>query len=562
MATASIFYLTNIEPHKNWPIKLSYIECYADDTEQTINSITSGSDTLNVSDLLVDNNTDITLSQLDDTLIVTLASAVPLERYIYFRFKTHSDDNSWIKGFNISYFDSTDSLIKPLFHSGIYIYPGIDTLTDAAVFSTDALSKTLQWDSTKKNSYFTVDISELGTSFSKKTTNSVANRGAMLSNLSASSGKWYVEFYFRNDCSYNYGITALGVSSDKTSSALNISAGSDAQSVGFKNIKAVINGAPMSFNGDVETGTTGYVHDFTGTKLLDARYAYNFIASSEIATAEEMYRFGVGVGIDLDNKSFLIYSLNQDKYPTPIRFDFPFNGPYYLIVSNYNSTSGNITQEYDFVNLGYRPFRRSVPVGFTAGFGTEISVSNPSVRSKSQDLRTKAFEVDDEIQSPDIDISSSLYGEKPYWGDEQISTNKSILKYTDLVFEDIQKAFNPVEWVYRNPPKMRILVKGGFGYIKSTVRKMIGSLVPIRTRVFLINIDTYLVEHSVYSSEDTGEFEFKYLDENCRYNIVALDPQGTWVSAIAGPISPQRMVGLENEIYDELATTEHTTRAR
>ncbi len=93
----------------------------------------------------------------------------------------------------------------------------------------------------------------------------------------------------------------------------------------------------------------------------------------------------------------------------------------------------------------------------------------------------------------------------------------------------------------------------GVGYIKSTIYKVLGgNNAPIGTVVALVDTATLLVAATTNSDPITGEFEFKYLNMNTKYNIIALDPKLEWVSGIGGPYEAKLMPNAFKDNYSVL----------
>lgn len=216
----------------------------------------------------------------------------------------------------------------------------------------------------------------------------------------------------------------------------------------------------------------------------------------------------IAVMVDADERTIEFRNI---AYPARfVKMRIPWEGKIYICKSQGLKT----TTEYPapvVINIGYYPFMGTIPLGYKAGFGKEISVDlSPYMVTNVARVDTGNEKVFTAIEPNSIDVGNDY---KPY------------------ITESL-----PIEHMPHS--------KAGWGYIKSKVTK--GPMnTPTGTIVQLIDTEYNLVTSTVWSDGTTGEFEFKYVPENRWYTLIALDPDRQWVTASLGEVRAQRLPGAE-----------------
>lgn len=155
------------------------------------------------------------------------------------------------------------------------------------------------------------------------------------------------------------------------------------------------------------------------------------------------------------------------------------------------------------INTGQSLFVNTVPVGFNSGLFKNYSTT---------DL---------------LPVTTTLYDYKG------ISTNDGIA----LTLIDTEIDY------FKWPTQGFDIFNYGFGFIKNTVKITGSPNIPVRRIVQLQDIRSGVIIRETWSDEITGEYEFKYLPENVKYNVIAIDFTNNFRSEINGPITPSRMPG-------------------
>ena len=372
--------------------------------------------------------------------------------------------------------------------------------TGNPIFSDEAKTGFLRWSETRKPNATTVD-NNLDNSLAYYNYNNPIYYPKAVTENYVESGKWYMEILGMDAvhggcfgiCSESYDPTSdytKPIGYDPTGQSISISN----QALRYKGANAasvldpivIASGKPDSAN----IYLAGYTHLTSGSGMSVAK-----------TTA-------IAVMIDADERTIEFRNI---AYPARfVKMRIPWEGKIYICKSQGLKT----TVEYQapvVINIGYYPFMGTVPLGYKAGFGKEISVDlSPYMVTNIARVDTGSEKVFTAIEPNSIDVSTDY---KPY------------------ITESL-----PIEYMPHS--------KAGWGYIKSKVTK--GPMnTPTGTIVQLIDTEYNLVTSTVWSDGTTGEFEFKYVPENRWYTLIALDPDRQWVTASLGEVRAQRLPGAE-----------------
>ena len=372
--------------------------------------------------------------------------------------------------------------------------------TGNPIFSDEAKTGFLRWSDTRKSSATTV-VNNLDNSLAFYNYNNPAYYPKVVTENYIESSKWYMEILGMDSvhggcfgiCSESYDPTSENTSPigyDTAGQSISISN----QALRYKGANAasvldpivIASGKPDNAN----IYLAGYTHLTSGSGMSVAK-----------TTA-------IAVMIDADEMTIEFRNI---AYPARfVKMRIPWEGKIYICKSQGLKT----TTEYPapvVINIGYYPFIGTIPLGYKAGFGKEVSVDLSSYMVTNVAI---------------VDTGS----EKVFTAIEPNSVNVSN-EYKPYITESL-----PIEHMPHS--------KAGWGYIKSKVTK--GPMnTPTGTIVQLIDTEYNLVTSTVWSDGTTGEFEFKYVPENRWYTLIALDPDRQWVTASLGEVIAQRLPGAE-----------------
>lgn len=163
-------------------------------------------------------------------------------------------------------------------------------------------------------------------------------------------------------------------------------------------------------------------------------------------------------------------------------------------------TTGSLGDEFT-INTGQSLFVNAVPAGLNSGLFKNYSIT---------DL---------------LPVTTTLYDYK------KLSNNIDV--------SGIDTEIDYFKW----PTQGFDIFNYGFGFIKNTVKITGSPNIPVRRLVQLQDIRSGVIIRETWSDETTGEYEFKYLPENVKYNVIAIDFTNNFRSEINGPITPSRMPG-------------------
>lgn len=574
MAYTSKIRLSNFNSLNEYS-RISFLKVFADDTECTIESISS--DIIgNIADVIIDNNTEIVIPKsIHNYIEIEFTASIYVERFIYVQLRTHSQEKYWLQTFDIYYDHNDTDDWRKYMTAGLYIYPGADTLTSLPSFSAGALAKTIKW----SNVLGTVNgaVSELETDVLINH-NTTATSWLAQTNLATNEGKWCIEIYTTKNTAPL--VFDFFLEETRVSTAYNFPLYVPAyRSIGVFSVQNSLwynNGVSW---GDRTANHTTLLPDYNGTTLAEFRKNFFISYSSDV-------RYGIQLLIDFDNKHLFFRNIITGN---KIGYQFTeFSSLLNLVIGQRNygpDLSGSYTNKNNRprINLGYQPFIGDIPTGYTQGFGVETSVIVDAWGSlySSEIKPPKDVSVIRGIVSPNVPRCVGM--DTPDFTNINLDTKPSnliggnippdFIDFDNIQFvdpgpsqikrisidpqaeEDINDTYFAVDWVKYDPPRGTITRYGehsttGYGYIKSSVKKIMGSAVPIKTKVSLLDITNYKFIGFTFSDPVTGEFEFKHIPENLMYNVLAYDPNLGWVTGIGGPWQAQRMPEYEGLVFD------------
>lgn len=357
------------------------------------------------------------------------------------------------------------------------------------------------WSATLKSSNIDLAANKKAVAFKAGIANNL--RCKALTETSISTGKWYFEVL----ASTKDTSAILGFASDNYTEASNdtkmLGQDTQGQSIGL------IPGMGVVYKG---TAAEGEKLKKEGFKHLPANVTNVYLQNGALI-------YPTGVYLDLDNRFIAFIAYNKN---VTLVLDIPWSGAVRLAVGK---GTYDKPQVLPFFNWGMYPFEcvsglkaLGHNTQYTPGFGKET-----------------------------VSDWNSYFGYKQMAKYQDPSKLLPLVKSTEYIAQapvDSLDASLPVEASLANQ-------RLGWGYIKSKVTKG-PQLVPISTIVQLIDVEYMEVYATVWSDGKTGEFEFKYIPESRLYNVVALDPDLGWVSAINGPIKPSRLPGSEGRDLPEI----------
>lgn len=560
MSLCTSIRLSNFTNRYNNNLSISFLEIVVQQNNQpvAISSITSNNSTLTtLSSLLTSgNSTPVTLStavyntarstfyiQLD------LASSISTRKDLTIQFRAvtqfsypfsfdiqfYSPYPPYNNPVAISYYIYTSAVYYTLQSKTLINYPGDGNFNSLPTLSSDYVNSTLTWDTTQidvnnANAYIEDDnlyprLQWLNSSYSSEP--------VVRTNLAPSSGKWLIEVIDKSGSSDNItsGFGVCNASYDARVSAKPYlgrdTAGNSLFLRGYSN----------------EASSLYYKNSNTAAETLNLIEIYPPNSSPTINAGNinfSSWAPSVGiyyVAVDLDNRKLEYYNRFGMLM---IRIKIPWSGPTYLCFSgvcSFDRSNYNLV----YINLGYLPFTNPsvIPYGYTRGYGAEITV----------DYADKQLPYDFNKGDQKYVVGSNTSFPDPTIEAFRDSTVRGVYAIEPIVFDSTRRdvVYNEV------PDTMSYLLHEyrGFGYLKSNVLKGTTSASPILTRVALLDILTNTVIFSTWTDKDTGEFEFTYISEYRKYNILAFDPALGWVTAIGGPFKATRMPGTEELSFIE-----------
>ena len=523
MALTSKIRLTNFNNFiSNYTkICLSEIEVYSANNKINITSIIAyNSLPVNADSLRIPGNTDIveitsdsyntnrSLFYIEINLDTTIDSAFN----IYIRLKG-LDIIYWPFKFDIQYFNGAVFILD---HTQINNNPpGVGIFTEIPTVSTGYINKSTQWDASTHNS--NIDIDANGIEYTK-----LANNYSVIRTANAlSSGKYYFEVYETiEDLNNHSGRIGLCNTSFDPVPIRWLGQDGAGDSFGFSNDR-------VYYTGSYDGGRIKTELSINGTS--------NVISYSGFWGNAQTKKYAVL--IDLDNRTFELRHLYS---AASVKVKIPWAGPVYACYGYGDSVS---PYNLGYVNFGYKAFIGQIPNEYQPGYSADpIVLANlgivENVDFRFADNGTKL---------------STPPGALPITTTVTHTVKNALIQNLNTMSIDEYAEFNKdVTWSTEVKTTLMLGSYGGFGYIKSNVLKGTDILVPIKTAVILVELDTYNVILSTYSDPDTGEFEFKYISEWRYYNILAFDPDRGWVTAIGGPFKPTRMPNTEGATYIEI----------
>lgn len=499
IVTLSHRYITHVKS-----FTLSAIELYNNQTKLNISSIAARSpndfktpaNTAKLAKILTGEKQSllaisIGTSQYGFSFTITTSTNIFLGEPIYVRIKGDSP-NEWPDSIDVAAVVKLGSqeLTLPLYSRSKLLFPR-NLIQDLVVFNT--YLDTPNWSSTLKSAKVSLNANK-----KCATLQTVANNQypKVLTDAAVSSGKWYFELTGVN----YYTSSGFAIVSDAYSDATN-----DAKKLGSDDA-----GQSIAFTGK----TLLYKNSTDESKKLIASGTIPTNPTSAILSDNRDRT--IGILLDLDNKLMTIID-HVGSIAGSIRI--PWSGATRLAMGKFEDAS----DPFILINWGQYPFKHKLPESMRysdttikPGFGKEvISTWQPYVGKALMQVKSNALALAVTPSASKIPIPAMSL---------DITT--------------------PKESTILNQSQ-------GWGYIKSKVIKGPQN-VPISTILQLVDIEYNIVLATTWSDGKTGEFEFRYLPDNRLYNVIALDPDLGWVSAINGPIKPARMPGSESRAVPEL----------
>lgn len=520
----------------NCPLVITEIAVHQAGQDVAISSISSYNNSIaNINSLLTPGNTDaVTITTAmyitgvaNFYIQLDLATQISTRKHILVKIKAKSIAGA-IFSFDIYAYTQPTNNGNNTAANGYYkvqyklptAYPGDLQFPDNPVFNANYINGISLWDSVNKNSVSLIEDDNVGFRFT-----SASNVGALRSNLAPSTGKWIIEI------------------EDFSSTSPGIAIGLCAPSVDL---------TPVGTNGQIGAESNG--NSFLFTCYNDNSFWYkNSKTSSEVIALVNQYPPGQGPSInsgilnwsgalsvnriayaliDLDNRKFSILDGRGLLYCS---VNIPWAGAAHFAIEINSVTY--ITSTYANVNFGYYPFRIPIPEDYLTGYGAEIKETFPiSIFNKKK-----------------YSLSNKIIGQRPAHDPYPLRKfDEQILSYNNFTVDELNNIPALASYGSEDFDTSFILSDfRGFGYFKSNVLKGTSSLVPIRTTVILVEATTLEVVASTMSDATTGEFEFTYISEWRKFNILAFDPQLGWVTAIGGPFKATRMPNAGDAVFIE-----------